>query len=185
MTAFSREQFAAARSWLGEARDAAATGANPHPTEQPSQLRDELRSSLLLTAIEKVVATLGYRLVEIPAPQPTLSPGDRVLYRGSWSHAQPVLGTIVGEGEEGGTTVYDVQLDNGIKHWGYPSQFEHADPRTQPEEPTTAQPVGDLAGAVVVSLAQPCPHCGARFGSPEMRRQHIRDRHSSEAVAVS
>ena len=64
----------------------------------------------------------------LPEGEPTFHLGQRVEYRGRWGrgHAQP--GTISGIGEvrEGtpyAERVYDVDLDSGTKHWGYPDQF--------------------------------------------------------------
>lgn len=36
------------------------------------------------------------------------------------------LGKIAGNGVENGRKVYDVDLDNGRKHWGYRDQFQVA-----------------------------------------------------------
>lgn len=54
--------------------------------------------------------------------------GQRVEYRGRWGrgHAQPGTITGIGEVREGtpyAERVYDVDLDTGARHWGYPEQF--------------------------------------------------------------
>ena len=50
--------------------------------------------------------------------------GDRVIWK-SRSGGSPRKGRIIGKGDEGGETVYDVKLDHdNEQHWGYETQFE-------------------------------------------------------------
>ena len=50
--------------------------------------------------------------------------GQRVEYRGSWGTGPARPGFIISSGTECGRPVFDVLLDNGKKHWGYPEQFD-------------------------------------------------------------
>lgn len=59
-----------------------------------------------------------------PARPSELKLGARIEYRGSWGRGFPRSGEIIGGPElEGDEFVWDVRLDNGVKHWGYLEQF--------------------------------------------------------------
>lgn len=55
----------------------------------------------------------------------SLTPGQRVIYRGgSCAQMPPLDGVILAKGEHYGHPVWDVRLDNGSVAWGWRYQFD-------------------------------------------------------------